>query len=53
MMRSCMRQGGGLTARVCDWHDAFSSHGTPRDEIALPKWANINVFYNLKSRNSP
>lgn len=25
MMRSCMRQGGGLTARICNWHDAMAS----------------------------
>lgn len=24
-MRSCMRQGGGLTARICNWHDAMAS----------------------------
>lgn len=53
MMHSCMRQGVRLTAGVRDWHDAFSSQGAPRDEIALPMWANTKVFYNLESKNSP
>ena len=42
-----MRQGGGLTAWVGDWYDAFSSHGPPRDEIAMPKWANTNDSYRV------
>lgn len=52
MMRSCMRQGGGLTAWIGDWYDAFLSHSLPRDEIAMPKWTNTNDLYVLKSRNS-